>query len=81
MDVAATRLGVWLRGDMPDSAEDYYKDSLRVAFLELDRDHDGTITLSELEAWLRSSVWQEMPKLLQNLNKSSDSCEIKKVFD
>lgn len=80
LDEAATRLGVCLRGDMPDSAEDYYKDSLRVAFLELDRDHDGSITLSELEAWIRSSFWQEMPPLLQNLNPSSDTSEIRKVF-
>eukprot|EP00656_Telonema_subtile_P012098 TRINITY_DN16067_c0_g4_i1.p1 TRINITY_DN16067_c0_g4~~TRINITY_DN16067_c0_g4_i1.p1 ORF type:complete len:1002 (-),score=296.93 TRINITY_DN16067_c0_g4_i1:190-3195(-) len=81
VDVQCRRLGLCLKGDMPDSAADYYKDSLRVAFLELDRDHDGSITMEELQAWLQSSVWQDMPPVLRELNAGSDASEIKKVFE
>lgn len=80
MDVQCNRLGLSLRGDVPDTAADFYKDSLRVAFLELDRDHDGSITVEELGAWLKSSVWQDMPPVLKNLNSSSNDSEIRKVF-
>jgi len=79
VDASANRLGVWLRGDVPGSLVDFYKDSLRAAFQSLDRNGDGHITRHELQDWLKSSLWQDMPEVFKNLNVNNDA-DIERVF-
>jgi len=79
VDASANRLGVWLRGDVPGSLVDFYKDSLRAAFQSLDRNGDGHITRHELQDWLKSSLWQDLPEFFKNLNVNNDA-DIDRVF-